>query len=59
MPILVIAVVAFIIFLVLMALVISAVFSEQMKTKREIGLSDEAALEAAPPRKNSTYHRPS
>ncbi len=55
MPILAIAVVAFIIFLVLMGLVVSAVYSEQRKEKLDKKLSDEAALEAAPPRANSTY----
>jgi hypothetical protein len=56
MPILVIAVVAFIIFLTLMALVISAVVSEQRKAKQErIVISDFAALEAAPPKQNSTF----
>ena len=55
MPILVIAVVAFIIFLVLMGLVLSAVYSEQHKEMRDKKLSDEAALNAAPPRANTTY----
>lgn len=55
MPILVIAVVAFIIFLILMALVISAVVSEQRKEKQDRVLSDAAALDAAPPRADSTY----
>jgi len=55
MPILVIAVVAFIIFLTLMALVISAVVSEQRNTRQDRVLSDFAALEAAPPKQNSTF----
>jgi hypothetical protein len=55
MPILVIAVVAFIIFLVLMGLVLSAVYSEQHKAKQDRVLSDEAALQAAPPQSNSDY----
>lgn len=53
MPILAIAVVAFIIFLVLMGLVISAVMSEQSKEKHDRALSDIAALQAAPPRSHS------
>ena len=55
MPILVIAVVAFILFNVLMALVITAVVSEQRKEKRDHALSDFAALEPAPPPANATF----
>ena len=50
MPILVIAVVAFVIFNILMALVISAVVTEQRKQKHDRALADIAALEPAPPR---------
>lgn len=53
MPILAIAVVAFIIFLVLMGMVVSAVVSEQSKEKHDRVLSDIAALEATPPRTQS------
>ena len=55
MPILVIAVVAFIIFLVLMGLVTSAVVSEQRKAKLERVQKDFSALDAAPPRENSNF----
>jgi hypothetical protein len=54
MPILVIAVVAFIIFNILMALVISAVITEQRKQKRDRVLSDIAALDPAPAREESS-----
>ena len=55
MPILVIAVVAFIIFLTLMALVISAVITEQRTNNNVKVLSDSAALDAAPPKQNATF----
>ena len=55
MPILAIAVVAFIIFLVLLGLVISAVVSEQRKEKHDHVLADIAALDVAPARTASTY----
>ncbi len=53
MPILVIAVVAFIIFNIMMAMFITAVVVEQRQDKREREnkvLSDIAALDAAPPK---------
>ena len=53
MPILVIAVVAFIIFLILMGLVLSAVMTEQREAKRP-RLSDADAFEAAPSKAVST-----
>jgi hypothetical protein len=52
MPILAIAVVAFVIFNILMVLVISAVVTEQRKQKYDRALADIAALEPAPPRES-------